>query len=548
VALLTLLSIALAALLLTQLLGFLVLRACTRLNETECWGLAGVTGCAILGHIALAAFLGGRFERGVFLGLAALVAGLAFAVAVWRRIPLRSIRPPRWALAYAGVWLVMVCVHLILPIFSGGYWRGDWWMYFDVTQFYLGLRDVNVVWFETYTIPSRPPLYNLVQAFHLAVFGNSFAVYQVTSLVPGLAFLGCFFLLARSVSVWVCAFLIAFNPFLVTSLIHPWPKMLAGGCLLATLHLYLKLRAKEDAGPPGLMALCAVFAALSLLTHTSTVIYLVAMLADYVWLKRRRILRELPRLAVAGLLGEVVLFPWCFWVARTYGALSLVTASPTLVLPHRFPTTGPAWVWGRLVNAAGSLLPLSLYDVLVAGTRPNVFDAWLRFFYATLPGALTLTLTGFFLTRVIRSRAVPSFPIPASLVALLTVFGFAGTILLAPGNRHDGLVADGMTPLVMILLLPIAGMATALPPPRRRLLLLALLVEYLATRGAHTVLQSLRLLMVDNYNLWLRETYKIVFARVVIGNAWIAAALLAVVTAAVIVVRGLSEPPSENSS
>ena len=146
------------------------------------------------------------------------------------------------------------------------------------------------------------------------------------------------------------------------------------------------------------------------------------------------------------------------------------------------------------------------------------------------------------------ARAIPSFPIPAPLVALLTVFGFVGTILLAPGNRHDGLVADGMTPLVMILFLPIAGMAAALPPSRRRLLLLALLVEYLATRGAHTILQSLRLLMVDTYNLWLRETHKIVFARVVIGDAWIAAGLLAVLTATVIVMKGLAARPSKNSS
>ena len=539
-ALLTLGLIALASLLLTHFVGFLFLRACTRLAEEECWGLAGVTGCAILAHIALLLFLAGSFHRWLYLGLAADVMVLCGAAAWVRGVRLWPIHPPPWIPALAAVWLAAVCFHLILPIYSGAYWRADWWMHFDLTQVYQGHRAADVVYFGKYTVPSRPPLYNLVEAWYLAAFGNNFAIYQVTSAVPGLAFLGCFFLLTRSISPWLCALLVAFNPFLVHNLV-PWPKMFAGGCVLAALYAYTQWRDTEGPPSPGCVAAWSAFIAMAILAHTSSVIYAVAMAADHLWLRRRSLRPAVPRLAVAALLIAVLLAPWCLWVARTFGPLSLVHASPTITAARSEASSpGPGWWAQRAVNAAGSLLPLSLYDAVVAGTRTGIWDAWLRFFYSTLAGTLTLTLSVCLLVRLIRGGRSPSWGLAGSLAGLLTVGGFVGVVLLAPGSVRGGLVQDGMTPLVMILLIPAAHMVAAMGLTGRRLVLLGVLIEFLATRGAHTVLQALQVLDEDWYNLTLRDFNKIVYARSFIGSTWVLAALVSILTALTILYKGMT--------
>ena len=40
------------------------------------------------------------------------------------------------------LWLALLCMQLMLPIYTGADFYGDWWMHFDTSQFYLGLRDV----------------------------------------------------------------------------------------------------------------------------------------------------------------------------------------------------------------------------------------------------------------------------------------------------------------------------------------------------------------------------------------------------------------------
>jgi hypothetical protein len=101
-----------------------------------------------------------------------------------------------------------------------------------------------------------------------------------------------------------------------------------------------------------------------------------------------------------------------------------------------------------------------------------------------------------------------------------------------------------MTPLVMILLVPVACYVAEAGLAGRRLILLGVWIEFLATRGAHTVLQALQLIDEDWLNLTLRDQQLIVYARSLIGGGWVLVALAAILTALTILYKGMTAQPA----
>ena len=99
-----------------------------------------------------------------------------------------------WALFY----LALVGFQGMTPIYAGGNWYGDWWEHYSIAQAYIRTAGGHeTVWFGDYNLASRTPLFNLVTAFALSLFGDHFWVYQVASTVASSLFLPAIVLLVR---------------------------------------------------------------------------------------------------------------------------------------------------------------------------------------------------------------------------------------------------------------------------------------------------------------------------------------------------------------
>ena len=128
------------------------------------------------------------------------------------------------------------------PIYAGGNWYGDWWEHYSIAQAYVRTAGGHeTVWFGDYNLASRTPLFNLVTAFALSLFGDHFWVYQVASTVVSSLFLParcCSFreLRGRRAALLIAAF-IFFNTWLVHDALFTWAKMTAAYLLLLSLAL-----------------------------------------------------------------------------------------------------------------------------------------------------------------------------------------------------------------------------------------------------------------------------------------------------------------------
>ena len=530
--LIALITTAASALLGTYLLGYLVLRACTRFNDPECWAFSGISGIALLAGIAFAAFGCSTFSRLAYVGPTVMLAVLSIMVLRRRRRPLFPQRPPAWLLAGITLWLALLCVQLISLVYTGAFWYGDWWMHYDIAQFYLGLRDPHVRYFGMYTIVSRPPLFNLAATFYLAVFGNSFAVYQVVSLIPGLAVLGPLILLARPKRASLLVALVALNPYLVNQLLYPWPKLLASALVLAGLSCYLAYRSTTDVVKRSYLIGSGIWIGLAILTHTSTVIYAIGMAIDYLWLHRRNLRHALAVSFVVVAPAVGVMAPWLIWSAHLYGPAAIITSTPTVAATGR-SVSPVGWAWDRLSTMVGTLFPIPA--VMLVGLVTHVpariaayvwsplRDAWLRSYYSMLPGAFTYTLTACVCVYLwLRRRRRPvHHGLPLLLINTLAVTGFLGGILLQPGLNAQGVAGEGMAPLVLLFLVVAVAVIEELGPRLRWVVLSLTALEFLATRGVHTMILALGLFNgMDEGNLKLKQQYQLLFARDVVGGAW----------------------------
>jgi 4-amino-4-deoxy-L-arabinose transferase-like glycosyltransferase len=461
---------------------------------------------AILGGMQLLGFVVGLPSWWRF-ALAAICAGLSlYALAALRRRPLGAQMARVLLLAVGGV-AATVCLATVIPVYDGlAGWYGDWWMHYDISQFYLGLRPDDVMYFGVYSIPSRFPMFNLLQAALLTLLGNHFWVYQITGVAPLGGLVCATYALARQ---WVgkqaallACLLVVCNPFVIQNALTYWNKAVAATCILLGLYFYLRR------GASGLRWWAAL-TGLGLMVHQSAIFVAVAVALHALARYKRQAIAPLVQAAA---LAALICAPWLLWALSRFGLSAMLAATPTI--SARGAALGSiGWIGERLWNALGTLAPLSFLRAAAEWVRagfageqlPALFGAILRYEYDVLPGAVTTVLSLLLLARlwawrgqaagVKRDAAVGNGTL---LAVLVCVCAFAGAIAVHPGLNRSGLAAESLEPVVVLLLIMAARSLLDLPQRRRTIIAALLLVEFAITRGLHTLLIIVGLVPVSN--------------------------------------------------
>lgn len=569
------------ALVLTFSLGYLSLRAITNLSIKECLAFAGGWGCALQSAIAFLGFTVGLSERifflSVSLGLFILFLGLLF----WRKHPILGSQLPHSNGSIIEIvfqkinditktlfpfpyltqntprlyvlliyWLALVSVQLCIPIYSGSDWYGDWWLHYDVAQFYLGEKAGDTIYFGIYTVTSRTPLFNLFVSYYLGILGNGFSVYQLVSILPGIYLLTTIPLFLRSRKVILAMILMALNPYMNHMTIFPWPKILTSIYIIAGIYFYLKIR-KEVQSPwvtyTGLY--CGMSLGLAILGHPSALIYGVAIAIDCLWLNRGDVRTIIRQLTLPLSSAFSVLLPWVLWGINRYGI--------TVFFHNSAITTGKASIAVRVVdtlkNALYTLEPHrllnQLFNIDPERTRIGTWDSWLLLYYDVLPGTLTLTMSGLLIVtaikRYLNKRPLQSI-LPQSFFIMIVVVGFWGGCILQPGPNPGGIVGESMTPIFFFLILGVIEYLYALPIYLKRSLLIISFGEFLLSFGLHMSFMAMDSLIVWDSNLNLKFDNNLFFARDLTETAW--PIFLGAIGFLLLLAIGFRNPASERNS
>lgn len=543
------------ALVLTFSLGYLSLRTITNLSVKECLAFAGGWGCALQGAIAFLGFTVGLSTRFLFLSVTCGLFILFLSLLFWQKYSVYlsdsptknqaiieiillkingitkilfptdyfNINASRWFVLLI-YWLTLASVQLCIPIYSGSDWYGDWWLHYDVAQFYLGEKAGDTIYFGIYTVTSRTPLFNLFISYYLGLFGNGFSVYQLAALLPGIFLLTTITLFLRSRKVILAMILLALNPYMNHMIIFPWPKILTSIYIIAGIYFYLKIR-KEVASTwlNHSRLYCGISLGLAMLGHPSALIYVVAIAVDNLWLNRGHFLNIIRQLTIPLSSAFAVLLPWLLWGINRYGIREFFHNSAI--------TTGKASIAVRIVdtlkNALYTLEPHRLLNEFLnidpERTRIGAWNSWLLLYYDVLPGTLTLTMAGLLIVTAIK-RYFNKIPLqsilPHSFFVIIIMVGFWGGCILQPGPNPGGIVGESMTPIFFFLVLVIAEYLYVLPINVKRSLLLLSFGEFLLSFGLHMSFMAMDSPIVWDSNLNLKFNNDLFFARDLTETAW----------------------------
>ncbi len=507
--LISLLSTLALCLVLSWLPGYGLARLLRAFDGDEAAVVAWPLSWAILGGMQLFGFVIGLPPWWRYALLAVCGGLILYALVSLRRHALSAEIKQVMLLGLGGI-AATVCIAVVIPVYDGiAGWYGDWWMHYDISQFYLGLRPDDVVYFGVYSIPSRFPLFNLIQAVLLTLLGNHFWVYQIAGVMPLGGLIGATYLLARG---WMgkrvamlAAGLLVVNPFVIQNALTPWPKVMAAACLLFGLAIYMRQ------GGAGLRQ-WAVLTSLALMAHQAAAFVAIAVGVHALVRYRRGAVAPLMQAAA---IAALICAPWLLWAISRFGLAALLAATPTI--SARGAAIGSAnWIIERVWNAIGTLAPLTFLRAASEWARvgfggeqmPALFGAILRYSYDVLPGAVTTVLSLVLLARFWPKReqtaniartteerrpASRSATLLAAvgsstgLAVLVSLFAFAGAIIVHPGLNRTGLAAESLEPVVVLLLI-IAARALVELAARWRLVVAALVLEFALTRGLHTLI------------------------------------------------------------
>lgn len=497
---------------LTFLLGFIALRAVTNFPIESCWAFSGVAGCALLSAISFGAFLTQRFEPFYYVSALVGIVFLCIVVIKLRRAPVTWSPLPAWVLYIFLFWMALVAFQCITPVYTGAFMYGDWWMHYDISLFYRGLRPLDVQYFGIYGVPSRSPLFNLFCSFFLSILGDQFYVYQLAALIPGIALVCVALAFVRPTP--LSLFLFLFNPFMITMILYPWPKVLTTAYILSGVYFFYRAQTVSSTKPA--QSDCAAsgfWQGLAVLTHMSAVFYILGIFAGH-FVRRRPRLKEPLLLALwVGVPMLCVVLPWLGWVVHHYGFQSLLHASPAFIGDNGVLSL-QGWI-NRVANLVASLLPLPIFiELFFPGKQFSWADLWLRFYYAVLPAACTLTVW-FTLWKLFRRKSMP-FDLPWPAWPLVAVTGFLCGIIFQPGLNLTGLTGESMAPVVAILLIVTSQIASRYPFRQQQTLMLLIAVEFFASRGVHTFLSVFGTVAENDPNLALKIQHGLIFAQDVI--------------------------------
>ena len=214
-------------------------------------------------------------------------------------------------------WLAFVRNH------SGGAWMGDATEHWERTRFFLRDWPADRLFFDTYEMPARPPLSNLLTAAFMRITQADYAHFQVVmAALCSLAYLPVGLLAGRfggRPAARIAAAVLMVNPLFLQNATYPWTKLPAVFFILSGLYFFLRVRdADESSGRAAVV--CALLFGGAVVTHYSAGPYVGVLALAWAamgWRRRDPGFARMTACAVAA--GACVLAPWFIWSVAQYG-------------------------------------------------------------------------------------------------------------------------------------------------------------------------------------------------------------------------------------
>jgi 4-amino-4-deoxy-L-arabinose transferase-like glycosyltransferase len=233
-------------------------------------------------------------------------------------------------------WLAFVRNH------SGGAWLGDWLEHWQRAHYFLREWPANRLFFDTYQLPARPPLSNVLAAAFMRVAGADYAHYQLfMAALASLAFLPLGLLAWRfggRPAARVAAAVVMLNPLFVQNATYPWTKLHAAFFILSGLYFFLRVW-DEDAQPGKAGLLFAMSLGGAVVTHYSAGPYVVVLAGAWV---AAGFLRGWDAgfartTALSAAAGALVLAPWFAWSVAEFGWRGTFLSNTTVSMMGKAP-------------------------------------------------------------------------------------------------------------------------------------------------------------------------------------------------------------------
>jgi len=544
--------------------GYLVLRAFTSLKEDEVIVSSFGLSFLIFFVLSFTAFLLDIKQQTFnIIGLSLITASLLGYIKFSRKsINITNNESKILLFLFGAYYTHIIACQALTPVYTGGFWYGDWITHYGVSQFYLSNGHNIVSYISGYPIVSRPPLYNIISAFFLSIFGEKFWVFQISSSVLSSVVILSVYLLAKKLfnikTATLVFVLLFFIPLLLRESIFTWQKHLATYFIILSLYYDLKIRDEklEKARSPESIIFCGLFAGLAGLSHQFSYIYLGALGIDYLLinkLKKFKISRKELLLFCTPFFAVIV--PYYLWGICMYGLTAMILANPSFC--GKTYTIGAALLIG-LTNMALNIIPLELGYYVIRSVLEGhlyiekLFDSLLSYYYSTILGAVTTTLSIVFLFRfkdqlcskvksifsVLKGQMKPKEGMDKFLDFLSTtdgciftfmLIGFVGGSMVLIYPQHHGVISNVGVPIVALLLIYIANCLWSLSSQLKTIAVVGLFTEFMFTTWMQLVyiLYGLRNLAMDG-NYVLKMTYDLTFAWDYLGNGWMYFAALEV--------------------
>ncbi len=494
--------------------GWSILGFFPRLGRSERFAASWGLGAAFTAGSEFLAFVAGLDQAAFNLGAIGLVCVLA--VLAWLRGSHRKPAEPDadfptvvvlWALGYAE----LVCTQCLLPEYVGSYWYWDWVGHYQTALVFRGDLPVSWGYVAGYTLASRAPLFNLSGAFALSLAGDDFGVFQLTSALLGTCFLPAVFLILRDLcgprAARLGLVLAPLNLWMLHNAWFTWPKMLTAYYLLMGLHFYLKSFRARPADPRQAGCWFLAFWAcgfLAFTTHQGASVYVAALVLHAAWwgLRRRQYRPHLWELAALPVIAVAIAGPWYGWLLRTLGPAKVFGTTPvTLGDPNATFTPVNILDWAAY-NTKSSVVPIYLIDTLSDGPRTPeaIYTALTSIYFSQFPGALTLSLTAFLLTRPFaalwrwrrgrKSASAGAEKHPAARTGRSAAWSFALLGYLCAAVLHPGKIAHGIAhsaayPTAIVLVALAWGVLSRASSRLAALVCAGIVVEFLLMYWSH---------------------------------------------------------------
>ena len=422
--------------------GFFVFR---RLELLERITLGAALGVILLGGLAFLRFLvilPGSAAR--TLGLVVLlscVAGALVAGAICRAKTQpaegnrQAQRIPRALLAsLVGAALLGLGVEATLPHYDLAARYYDWFVHFDLARIYEHGSGLDTRWGDA-GVTTRTPLYNLLGAGAMLLFGDRFQVFQVLTAAVAWLWLLPTALIARRLlrDRWLTRVaLLGLSPLLLQTTTYAWSKGLVAFFALLALDRCLALREASHESMPSTAIQLGVVSAATVMTHPGFVGLPLALFGLLLYDAVRRRAGWL-RVGLTSAGGLLVALPWYVWAIAQYGLSHTLFGYPLAQYPSVF-----RWAFDRLLIVVTSLLPITLpLDHFLTNPLTTVF----LLYVGTATGLLGLG----FLLRSLAQNLKPARRLGRSN-AERTALIFAGVGFLVADLLHEGVVSnDGAT-------------------------------------------------------------------------------------------------------